>query len=251
MNVVIVAKTRMGSGACVGAISFNGQSLRLIANDRETNDQFNMEYQVGDVWDIETREDPEIVPPHTENVIVERKSRVGTIMQITEFVDLQMPPVAGGPDVLFDGLTRATIKGGLYVTELSGIPDRSTMFWTPDRALVRVEDQKRIRYRYPTEDGGRTLTFVGFQEPVAEIPAGTLVRVSLAHWWRPEDMTNGELRCYVQISGWFSDDPLQQPDTVSPSHNIKHTYESEIPQIEEVLQQVFGYPDFLPYQRVL
>ena len=37
-----------------------------------------------------------------------------------------------------------------------------------------TDDSKRIRYRYPTPDGGRTLTFVGFQEPIATIPAGAL-----------------------------------------------------------------------------
>ncbi len=35
------------------------------------------------------------------------------------------------------------------------------------------------------------------------IPANTLVRVSLARWWRP---TNAEpdfpVRCYMQIYGW-------------------------------------------------
>ena len=42
------------------------------------------------------------------------------------------------------------------------------------------------------------------------IPAGTLVRVSLAHWWRPEDDHTGELRCYVQLSGWFLPRPTEQ-----------------------------------------
>ncbi len=49
------------------------------------------------------------------------------------------------------------------------------MFWRPDQPLLRVEDQKRIRYRYPAENGGSSLTFVGFQEPLAEIPAGTFL----------------------------------------------------------------------------
>ena len=49
MKVVIVAKTRMGSGACIGGLGFDGRSMRLIASDRETNDHFNMDYQVGEV----------------------------------------------------------------------------------------------------------------------------------------------------------------------------------------------------------
>ena len=66
------------------------------------------------------------------------------------------------------------------------MPPCSTMFWQPDKALIRDDDAKRIRYRYPGPDGGRTVTFVGYQEPLPEIPAGTLLRISLAHWWRPE-----------------------------------------------------------------
>ena len=43
MKVVIVAKTRMGSGSCIGGITFDGRSLRLVAADAGTNDQFNHE----------------------------------------------------------------------------------------------------------------------------------------------------------------------------------------------------------------
>src|SRR5690606_14282307 len=71
------------------------------------------------------------------------------------------------------------------------------------KALVLDTEGKRIRYRYPTPDGGKTLTFIGYQEPIPEIPAGTLLRVSLAHWWRPEERPDLELRCHVQLSGWF------------------------------------------------
>ena len=53
MKVVIVAKTRMGSGACVGGLTFDGRSVRLIAADADTNDQFNLEYNIGDVWDVD------------------------------------------------------------------------------------------------------------------------------------------------------------------------------------------------------
>jgi ATP-dependent DNA helicase RecQ len=249
MKVVIVAKTRMGSGACVGALTFEGRSLRLIAADRETNEQFNMDYQVGEVWEVEAREDPEIVPPHVENVIVHRKRRIAPMSSMAQFIEAQMPPLRGGVEVIFDGLTQATSAGTLFIAERTGIPQRSTMFWQPDQPLVREDDQKRIRYRYPTDGGGYTLTFVGFQEPVPEIPAGTIVRVSLAHWWRPKEKPEGELRCYVQISGWFTKDSglaLVLPPT-APGE--KETCEDQIPQIEGVLKDVFGYHEFRPLQR--
>ena len=251
MKVVIVAKTRMSSGACVGALSFSGRSLRLIASDRETNDQFNMEYQVGDVWEVETREDPEITPPHIENVIVKSKRYLAPISEITEFVEQQFPPISGSVEVLFDGLTRATKAGARYIAERSGIPERSTMFWRPDRSLIRDDDQKRIRYRYPSDDGGTTLTFVGFQDPIPEIPAGTIIRVSLAHWWCPQERPDGKLRCYLQISGWF----LSKKSSVHTSPSIvnrrKRKCDDQIPKIDQILKDVFGYTSFRPHQRII
>jgi ATP-dependent DNA helicase RecQ len=260
MKVVIVAKTRMGSGACIGALTFDGRSLRLIAADRETNDQFNMDYQVGEVWEVDTRPDPEITPPHIENVIVTNKRRMGPITGIETFIEQQMPPVCGDAKLIFEGLAQTTKMGSLYISERTGLPSRSTMFWIPDQPLQRVDDLKRIRYRYPTNDRGPTLTFTGFQEPIPEIPAGALLRVSLAHWWRPGEMPDGEYRCYVQLSGWFlteqavsipynpsTESTAQQDLDIHPQLK-KETFEGQIPNIQGVLHEIFGYPEFRPLQ---
>lgn len=37
MKVVIVAKTRMGRGACIGGITFDSRLVRLIPADKEFN----------------------------------------------------------------------------------------------------------------------------------------------------------------------------------------------------------------------
>jgi len=251
MKVVIVAKTRMGGGACVGGLTFDGRSLRLIASDRETNDHFNLDYQVGEVWEIETRPDPEIIPPHVENVLVAAKRRLGTMMKIESFIEQHMPPVCGGAEALFEGLAQSNRGGALYITEKCGLPSRSTMFWRPDRPLQRVDDRKRIRYRYPDSKGGCTLTFTGFQEPVSEIPAGTLVRVSLAHWWRPPEKDELEYRCYLQVSGWFSTELSPKPCADIFDQTQKETCEDQIPKIGRVLRQVFGYSQFRPLQKAI
>ena len=112
------------------------------------------------------------------------------------------------------------------------------------------DDGKRIRYRYPTADDGRTLTFVGFQQPLPQIPAGTLLRVSLAHWWRPDEMPDGELRCYVQLSGWYEE------SYVSPAGNRRRlppplafgTHDLTLAQAPAQLKRIFGYDDFRPLQ---
>jgi len=117
-----------------------------------------------------------------------------------------MPLLCGGVELLFGGLAQATSFGAQYIAERTGIPSYSTFFWRPDKPLDCCDDAKRIRYRYPLENGVRTLTFVGYQEPIDVIPAGSLIRVSLAHWWQPSDKPDYESRCYVQLSGWFNEE---------------------------------------------
>jgi ATP-dependent DNA helicase RecQ len=208
MKVLIVAKTRQGGGACIGGITFEGQSVRLIAADAATNEHAGLEYSVGEVWEVKAATPQQIIPPHVENVVVQRKRRMGLMASPERFIERHMPPRTGGPKQLYEGLVQAAPKGVLYIAERSGVPPYSTLFWRPDQPLTRVEESKRLRYRYPAPDGGCTLTFVGFQEPIEVIPAGALVRVSLAHWWRPDDHPDDELRCHVQLSGYFLPHPV-------------------------------------------
>jgi ATP-dependent DNA helicase RecQ len=250
MKVVIVAKTRMGSGACIGAISADGRSVRLIAADQESNERFNMEYEVGQVWEVSYCEPTELVPPHVENIVVHSKRNVRSLVQVSPVIQRLMHPASGGLEVLFEGLTRATKAGALYVCQRTGIPAFSTMFWQPDQALIRDTTGKRIHYCYPTSDGFRSLTFVGFQEPLSEIPAGSILRVSLAHWWRPKEMPDAELRCYVQLSGWFPRDLRgprgSQRDTSSANVGSSPGRARDV---QTILKQVYGYDTFRPLQR--
>lgn len=253
MKVLIVAKTRRGAGACVGGITQSGQSVRLVAGDAATNQRAGLEYEVGEVWEIQAEPDSDIVPPHVENVIVRRATRLRRSEKLVETILRFMPPVAGGPDRLFDGLAQYTAGGGLYVCDRTGLPARSTLFWLPDRPLELDFEGKRIRYRYPTADGGRTLTYVGFQEPLREIPAGTLLRVSLAHRWRPQDKPDEELRCFVQLSGWFLDRGGAQVGPNRPVHAGPRSKPAAAPEItlaraRDVLKRTFGFSDFLPVQ---
>ncbi|HWQ91747.1 MAG TPA: RecQ family ATP-dependent DNA helicase, partial [Clostridia bacterium] len=254
MKVLIVAKTRRGLGACVGGMTQNGRSVRLVAVDAATNERAGLEYGVGEVWELETAPVSAILPPHIEDVLVLSAQRLRLSDKIEETIRRFMPPVSGGPDQLFQGLTQATGTGGLYVTERTGIPDRSTMFWVPDQPLELDYEGKRIRYRYPTSDGGRALTFVGFQEPLSRIPAGALLRVSLAHRWRPQDKPQEELRCFLQISGWFL--PEQPPHLGSQgfcpaghSATVRNDQTADpMPRALATLKRTFGYSKFFPIQ---
>ncbi len=217
MKVLIVAKTRQGHGACVGGITFEGRSVRLIPAVGDTHDGANMEYNVGEVWEVEATPIDPLVPPHVENILVHRAQRMGPMSAPERFIERHMPALVGGPEKLYEGLLQRTAGGKLVIVEPSGVPAFSTTFWRPDQPLTREEGSKRLRYRYPTPDGGCTLTFVGFQEPVEVIPAGALVRVSLSHWWRPDDRPNDELRCHGQLSGyWLAPARVARPSGAAP-----------------------------------
>ena len=46
------------------------------------------------------------------------------------------------------------------------------------------------------------LVFKGYEPMIGVIPAGTICRISLSKWWKPKDI-DIEMRCYLQLSGWY------------------------------------------------
>jgi ATP-dependent DNA helicase RecQ len=256
IRVLIVAKTRRGNGACVGAISSDGRSLRLIPAAAPPNARLNEEYTVGDWWEIQARPDSGLTPPHTENVLVVRADQVGTMTDPRALICALMPPAAGGLDVLFEGRLQVAASGALYIDHAGGVPTHSTMFWLADRPLTRECQAKRIHYRYPGVEGG-SLAYVGFQEPVDTLPAGTLLRVSLAHWWRPPDDPGAGLRCYAQLSGWFTppEPPRPSPHRRSAreplpySEGLPGAASSRLQRAAQVLREAFGFEVFRPLQQ--
>ncbi len=250
MRVLIVAKTRMGSGACIGAITETGESVRLIPFNADPHDGANRKYEVGDIWKITGEPETSLIPPHNENFVVHSKSRLYRTQDTRELIsaiELLMPPKIGPPRMLYEGLLQNTERGRLHIAKQNGIPIYSTTFWRPDLPLTLDIEKQRPRYRYPTENGGCTFTFGGFQEPLEIIPADTLLRVSLAHWWRPEDKPEVEKRCYAQISGWFFEKATQEEqkplrkEKLPPSQTLTQTS-------LEILKNVFGHEGFRPFQ---
>ena len=184
MRVLIVAKTRMGSGACIGAITETGQSVRLVPLNADPRDGANREYEVGDIWKITGEPETSLTPPHNENFVVHSKARLYRMEDTRELIgaiELLMPPKPGDPHQLYGGLLKTTDSGSLYLPPGSDVPSYSTMFWRTDQPLTLERELRKLRYLYPTDNGGCTLTFVGFQKTLETIPAGTLLRVSLAH----------------------------------------------------------------------
>ena len=253
MRVLIVAKTRMGKGACIGAITEKGESVRLIPLNADPHDGANREYEVGDIWEITSEPVPEtsLIPPHVEDILVHEKHRLNSTTDTRHLVgaiELLMPPKIGSPQVLYEGLLQSTRSGSLYVSTQGNLPPYSTIFWRSDQPLSRYTEDRRLRYRYPTTNGGCTLTFVGFDEPLETIPAGMLLRVSLATRWRPDNQPDAEDRHYAQISGWFFEDEEQVSlDQTSEGEFSSLSTSTQTPL--SILNNVFGHEEFLPYQQ--
>ncbi len=207
MNVrlLIAAKTRMRNGVCLGALTTRGENLRLIPPGEIFFPFADAEqFEIGQVWEMTVQRVRSVKPPHTEDVFVHQREQDRTLtMEETETAIEKVAEIAAGRfSALYDRLLRRTSAGSLYISRAGGVPNYSVGFWRPDKPLTRFPTGNGQRYRYPTSMGPLSFKFVGFQEPIETIPADTLVRVSLARWWKPDDL-DVELRCYAQISGWY------------------------------------------------
>ena len=203
MDVIIVSKTHMSNASCVGGVLANGTFVRLL-NENGYNQDIDTPLNIGDVWTIEFVERENKRAPHIEDILVSNMTFKFSFKTIDKMVDylkekLNIKIWKGSTDILFDKKIQWTNSGSGYISETGEIPDNSVGFWIPDRDLIRKDYKDKVRYSYPIR--WRSITFVGFQEPVNIIPAGTLVRVSLARWWSPND--DDEERCYLQLSGWY------------------------------------------------
>lgn len=103
---------------------------------------------------------------------------------------------------LYNGLLQWTTQGSGYFKNQNNFPPNSVGFWIPEYNLTYENENEY--YHYP--DPVRKIKYVGVVEPLEEIPAGTLIRVSLAKWWPdPNDQQKQHIPrgCYLQLSAWY------------------------------------------------
>ncbi|HCI81888.1 MAG TPA: hypothetical protein DHW02_19605 [Ktedonobacter sp.] len=213
-RVLIVARTRMGSGVCVGGLVLDSnRSVRLLTREGALQPRLT-EFQVGQIWDVNFRRVANVEPPHVEDVMVFSQQLLETVDNMQDMLLAHIQPWTGGPESLFDRMLTID-RTRCYVSHAKPVPQRSTGLWLLDRPLVFDKehvDKTQIRHmylmQYKDHIGNRaytrtlTIPFVGYQRPIDEIPVGTLVRISLARWFAPSSV--GEERCYLQLSGWYS-----------------------------------------------
>lgn len=205
MEVLIVAKTHMRNAACVGALELSTKkNLRLLINNGD-NQPADTDFEVGQVWDIEYSVRTNLVAPHNEDVIVSKKKFLRTQNNLNSFLIDNATVWSGDTKKIFEGKVHFTMGKSGFVTSKAGVPSRSVGFWLPDQnlELTILEDGKHYFYfgEYNQVDA---FPYVGYAKAIDQIKKGTLVRVSLARWWKPSAAIE-EKRCYCQLSGWYND----------------------------------------------
>jgi hypothetical protein len=208
-KILIVSKTRMNNNrVCVGGIDLDKSiSVRLL--DRNRNHEFEKDclYKIREIYDIEYTHEPRQLP-HSEDIRVLQKKKIDELNQAWSILDIlrkqNIQIYSGNIRVTFEGKLNLTEGGALYISE-ENVPQYSTCFWICDREIRRHDFNEKIRYNYNdnTRQWGYNIPFVGLEEnPAQIISRGTLIRLSLATWWKPEN-SEVEERCYLQLSGWY------------------------------------------------
>ena len=209
-RVLIVSRTRMrNNNVCVGAIEMSsGSPLRLLNTNGFHEESDACPYQIRDIWDISySHPFPGRPNPHSEDSIVHYRNKIGVlspnISMLSFLHDNNVHVYQGSLLNTFEGKLQTTANGTLFIGRNS-VPHNSTCFWICDKRIIRRDFNGKIRYNYDnnTRRWGYTLSWVGENLNPDSIPANTLVRLSLANWWSPDDSTDDE-RCYLQISGFF------------------------------------------------
>ena len=204
-RVLVVSKTLMNSGVCVGGILETGQLVRLLKSNGSNQDHSTI-FEIGRFYDIEYRERIDKKAPHVEDILIEKNYPCESLSAHAlepYLIDTLHVKIWHGPaTTLFDGKLQWGPSRKAYINT-SNIPNHSVGFWRPHLCLRyhKNEQTQKEWYSYKEDEQWYNITYVGLQPPVAYIPAGTLLRVSLARWWQKDQET--EYRCYLQLSGWY------------------------------------------------
>ena len=205
MATLIVSRTRMhGNHVCIGGFDLAAQrSIRLL-NMQGYNQTQDSTYQIGEIWDLTYQTRFQCEAPHLEDVLVLRAVRQGSVPDLPGFIRANCPIIAGPLADTFGGRLQFTAAGSGYLARDGVLPDHSVCFWQAPTRLNRNDFNDKIRYDCRQHFQVRHISYVGFQDPLALIPAGSLLRLSLARWWKPNDAPVEDTeKCFLQLSGYY------------------------------------------------
>lgn len=216
MEVLIVSKTHMSNAACVGGLVLSNNRYIRLLNPGNYNQPTDTEFEVGDIYELTFTDRTNIHPPHIEDVIISSKRFVRRVDNMPDFLTKRnIIDWNGHINNLFGGLLSWTNSGTGYIPLGGQMPAKSVGFWIADKDLIRVSfENNKVRFRYPNGTNYRNISYVGYQDTLATIPAGTILRVSLSRIFPPE---NSEITAprgyYLQLSGWYQNgQQVNQPN---------------------------------------
>jgi hypothetical protein len=202
LEVLITSKTKWGNKYCIGGLELlTGNYIRLMTS-AGTYQPSNSPYQIGQIWDLDYYQHLPIIPPHIEDVrITRRNGFVRNIPNLINYINQNCLVWNGDFNTLFGGLLRWTGNGSGHINNPANLPNNSVGFWICNRDLT-YDGVNYYIYNRGALLTNKRLPYKGTVAPINIIPAGTLIRVSLAKWL-PSDYSNVEDRCYLQLSGWY------------------------------------------------
>ena len=199
--VLIVSKTQMSNGVCVGGINESTCELIRLHNDRGGNLPLDAPYEIGDRWEmiVETawnvRRAPHVEDKQTTPIRKIENIGINGIVNFIRSHNFSGRLSTGALENTFNNCLK--LLGSKNFINSENIPNFSTQFWIADCDLTYREIFGKHYYMY----NDIRLKFVGFQPIIQRIPRGTIIRLSLANWWNGDG--SGEDRCYLQLSGWY------------------------------------------------
>jgi hypothetical protein len=128
--------------------------------------------------------------------------RIAPMADFLGFIVRAGRPHVGEPTDLFGGMLQFRNTGSAYLPMVNPLPAWSVEFWVLPRPLTHSAFENKHRYRMAGHPG-LVVTYVGHETPVLTIPAGTIVRLSLARWWTNPNAPEEGPGCALQLSGWL------------------------------------------------
>src|SRR6478736_8103676 len=116
MQVLIVAKTHMRNAACVGGFEISSKrNVRLLTIDGE-NQPSNTDLEVGQVWNADYIDRPQLTLPHVEDVQIIKREFVKTQNSVGDFLKSNATIWRGDPRAIFEGKVHFGRAQSGYVT---------------------------------------------------------------------------------------------------------------------------------------
>jgi hypothetical protein len=203
MEVLILSKTIYGNTkVCVGGICISNKQFIRLLNQWGHYQPADTHYNIGDIWDIEFTANPLRKEPHNEDVIIHTCKFIRRIYSLETYIkNMGVPIWRNNISNIFEGKILWQDNGKGYFSEkIKNYPSHSVGFWISD---IDLKFSNRS-YIYDNNGVSRQMVYKGSQTELQIIPKGKLIRLSLAKWWKP-DNSDIELRCYLQLSGWYDD----------------------------------------------